>query len=128
MRWILSQVTIFFLAACGAVPERGYVQLEPDQFREELSKGNGKLVDVRTTREFDSGHINGSELINWKDSADFFAAAQKLEKTEPLYLYCKSGGRSAKAASWLVSQGFEQVYELKGGIENWQSAGLPIEP
>ena len=83
------------------------------------------LLDVRTPQEYQKEHIGPNALnLNWNDEA-FKMQAAKLSKSDPIYVYCLSGGRSGSAASYLRGQGYD-VYELKGGILNWKSAGLPV--
>ncbi|MCB9450078.1 MAG: rhodanese-like domain-containing protein [Anaerolineaceae bacterium] len=81
------------------------------------------LIDVRTPEEFASGHIHGAinipvEVIGSRLS--------EVPQGEPIVLYCRSGNRSAQAASILVSAGYTGVYDL-GGIIDWQAAGYSLE-
>ncbi len=57
---------------------------------------------------------------------DFLQQLQRLDKDQPVMVYCKVGGRSAKAAEALVKMGFKAVYELSGGILLWESRKLPL--
>lgn len=78
-----------------------------------------QLVDVRTPAEFASGHIKGAVNINyWGD--DFEAAIEKLDKTRPVLLYCKTGIRSGKAAAVMQKLGFVALYNLEGGYLTWK--------
>ncbi len=88
-----------------------------------------QLIDVRTPEEFSEGHIMNATNIDFYDSA-FYTQMNALNKKEPLYIYCRSGGRSGKAAMILKEQGFKEVYDLKGGILDWkqQNFELVIEP
>ncbi len=79
-----------------------------------------QLVDVRTQREFRSGHIGRAVNIDFFKGREFAQAFEKFDKQKPLYLYCRSGSRSQKAARKLVAMGFEKVYDLKGGILAWE--------
>ncbi len=106
--------------------EKKPLQLAPAAFEKQAKEPQVQLVDLRTPEEFKTGYIEGALLLNWKDSVAFKAGAQQLQQNKPVYLYCKSGGRSAKAADWFLKQGFKEVVELKGGIESWRSSGLPI--
>ncbi len=79
-----------------------------------------QLVDVRTQREFRSGHIGRAVNIDFFKGGEFVQAFENFDKQKPLYLYCRSGNRSQKAARKLVSLGFENIYDLKGGILRWE--------
>lgn len=122
---ILGMCSVLLFFGCKNADKK-FTQVDPIVFNNQIKTQQVRLLDVRTPQEFDDGHIEGAELINWKDSVTFKAIALKLDRNSPIYLYCKSGGRSAKAANWLVKEGFQEVIELKGGIENWRLAGLPI--
>jgi len=82
------------------------------------------LIDVRTPEEIEKGKIANAINIVWNDS--FEAEIAKLDH-KPIFLYCGSGARSAKAASVLKENGFTQVYELEGGIKEWKAASMPVD-
>ncbi len=84
------------------------------------------LLDVRTPEEYAGGHIKGAKNIDWYRE-DFSSAIATLNKKQPVYVYCRSGKRSAEAAAQMRRDGFEKVYELTGGISDWETAGQPIE-
>ena len=94
---------------------------------EELEKSiiSIQLVDVRTPEEYKEGHIKNAENMNVKDN-DFLDQMSKLDKDEPVYVYCKFGGRSTKAANQLKSAGYKKIYNLKGGIKQWIAEGKEI--
>ncbi|WP_010518976.1 rhodanese-like domain-containing protein [Croceivirga radicis] len=77
-----------------------------------------QLIDVRTPQEYGAGHIDDAKNIN-VGSADFVQQIQGLDKEEPVYLYCKMGGRSNKAAQVLKKQGFTKIYDYTGGYNDW---------
>ncbi len=77
-----------------------------------------QLVDVRTSEEYDEAHIVNAQNIDF-NSPTFEEDITKLDKTKPVILYCKSGGRSAKCAKKLKEAGFKKVYDLEGGISKW---------
>lgn len=79
---------------------------------------NGILIDVRTPDEYGAGHIDKALNINWFDP-DFSKQVANLDKDKTIYLYCKKGGRSAKAARLLDSLGFKNVIDLEGGFDAW---------
>lgn len=82
-----------------------------------------QILDVRTPEEYTSGHIENSDNVNWLGNS-FVALTDKYDKTKPVYVYCKSGGRSLKASEKLVELGFTTVYNLDGGMLKWEAAGL----
>jgi phage shock protein E len=83
------------------------------------------LIDVRTPEEFASGHLENAVNMNYFDS-DFDAQLKTLDKNKVVYLYCKSGRRSANAAEKLENMGFVKIYDLEGGTLNWQAKGFKL--
>ena len=82
------------------------------------------LVDVRTSEEFSKGHLINAVNYDWNGSK-FDKQIAPLDKSQPVFVYCLSGGRSSSAASKMRSAGFAQVYEMDGGIMKWRGANLP---
>jgi rhodanese-related sulfurtransferase len=80
------------------------------------------LVDVRTKEEFDQGHLCDALNIDFK-ADDFKANIQKLPKSSPVYLYCRTGKRSKSAATILKGLGFENITNLEGGYVAYTEAG-----
>ncbi|MFK8045883.1 MAG: rhodanese-like domain-containing protein [Crocinitomicaceae bacterium] len=72
------------------------------------------LLDVRTPLEFNRGTIDGAINIDFTDS-NFKSEINKLDKSQPILLFCQSGGRSSRALVMLKSVGFKCVLELEGG-------------
>jgi thioredoxin 1 len=85
---------------------------------------DGLVLDVRTPEEFSKGHLKDARNVNWKDS-NFAAEVAKIDKSKPVFVYCLVGGRSAAAAAKMREMGFNNVYELEGGIIKWRAANLP---
>jgi len=112
---------IFFLCtlcACKQKVSEGVNLIDPIAFSEKILEEDVQLLDVRTPDEWKEGVIGEPLKINFLDDS-FNVEIEKLDKNKPIALYCKSGGRSAQAASLLSELGFKEIYELKGGILNW---------
>ncbi|UOB16303.1 rhodanese-like domain-containing protein [Abyssalbus ytuae] len=92
------------------------------------TKTNSKeiLVDVRTPEEYEEGHLPGAVNIDVLND-NFIKKTGKLKKTAPVYLYCRSGKRSLKAAKILDSLGYKKIYNLDGGFLAWKESGGPVE-
>ncbi len=95
--------------------------LSPTEFDAGIKNESSQLLDVRTTEEYNSGHINNALWADWNNETEFLRRTNFLDKQKPLYVYCLSGGRSAAAAKSFRSKGFVNVYELKGGINAWKN-------
>jgi phage shock protein E len=95
------------------------------EFEKLVAGKKGLLLDVRTDDEFSSGHLEGAKQIDYYRS-DFKNELAKLNRDTPVYIYCRSGGRSGDAAQMMKEMGFKEVYNLAGGIGAWQGAGKPV--
>lgn len=84
-----------------------------------------QLVDVRTPEEYAEGHLEGAVNIDVNDSTFLQHATASLEKGKTVAVYCRSGKRSAFAASLLAKQGYN-VINLLGGILAWKEDRKPI--
>ncbi len=82
-----------------------------------------QLVDVRTQKEWDEGHLDGAIFIPVADLASRLA---ELDSSKPVVTYCAAGGRSAKAMKILDKNGFEVRGHLKPGIRGWIAEGKPV--
>jgi rhodanese-related sulfurtransferase len=99
--------------------------IEPQELNTVLKSNTVQLVDVRTPNEFKMGHINKALNINYYDQ-DFSQQISKLDKSKPIYVYCRSGVRSKYSSEILKKLGFKNIYNLKGGILNWNANNLPL--
>lgn len=85
-----------------------------------LEKDSIQLLDVRSPTEVNEGSIKTAFFANYFD-ADFYSKASKqLDKTKPVYLYCRTGNRSSKASIILKEKGFN-VVNVIGGYNQWQN-------
>ena len=100
--------------------------IDVEKFASLVDEGNGLLLDVRTDGEFAAGHLKGATQIDY-NGADFEGKIAELDKTTPVYVYCRSGARSGQAAKIMKEMGFSEVYNLEGGIMAWERAGKPVE-
>ena len=97
----------------------GYRVLDQDTAYKQLQVDKSiHLVDVRELHEFNAGHIDGAQLIPLGTIEDNFALYIPQKDTK-IYVYCRSGNRSAEAAKKLVSMGYTNVFDI-GGIITWE--------
>lgn len=95
-------------------------------FKNLMESGKGIVLDVRTNGEVAQGVIPETQIIDIYDPA-FSEKIKSLPREKEIYVYCTSGVRSMMAAKILQSNGFNRVYNLKGGILDWQRNRFPIE-
>jgi glyoxylase-like metal-dependent hydrolase (beta-lactamase superfamily II)/rhodanese-related sulfurtransferase len=84
----------------------------------------GMLVDVREPEEYDGGHVPGAINV---PQADLAVRLEELPHDRPLYVICRSGARSLRAAQFLFQVGFDNVVSVAGGTVGWQDSNRPIE-
>lgn len=125
MKNILNRIILFALGwttviGCGKQDVKSQTEiLEPAKFVKELENDkNSYLLDVRRADEYSQGHLPNAILLDVTDSVVFLNGIKKIDKEKNVYIYCRSGRRSQKAAKILVEQGFK-VKDLKGGYIEW---------
>ena len=116
----LTLALLLFLAACG--PKGSYENVGPEELSEALAAG-AVVVDVRTPGEFAQGHVPGAINLPVEEVARW---ADRIPKDRPVYLYCRSGNRSRKAAEYLARKGYTNLYNVEGGVLAIARAGYPL--
>jgi rhodanese-related sulfurtransferase len=127
---LLASILFLAAAACqdadktagaSSAEDPSYVVLSKSEFGDRLAKADDYvLVDVRRPEEYEDGHIEGAININFLDPAVFEAQFSKMDTTQTLMIYCRSGSRSRRSAEKLREMGFKKIYDLEGGYLNWQ--------
>ena len=95
------------------------------EFKKLIDDKKYTVLDIRTIREFNAGHIKDALNIDWYQRT-FEAEVQKLDKTKPILIYCHSGNRTGKAKFALLGMGFQEVYNLELGINDWNKNQLEL--
>lgn len=94
--------------------------LTQEEWREQIAgDDNAFILDVRTDEEVEEGIIPGATQIDFHQGQGFLDEVQKLDKSKNYYIYCRSGNRSGQAAMLMDQLGFDNTYNLKGGITEW---------
>ena len=100
--------------------------ISAQSFQTAIQSSGVQILDVRTSSEYQAGHLKNALQANWNDQKEFESRTQHLDKNSTVYVYCQAGGRSAAAQNYLVQKGFK-VVNLEGGMSNWKMNGLPVE-
>lgn len=117
-------ITCFIVSSCNGQTSSTVKTIDVTSYSKKIkATPNAQILDVRTPEEYATGHIENSDNVNWLSNS-FVLRTDKYDKTKPVFVYCKSGGRSAKAANKLAELGFTTVYNLEGGMLKWEAAGL----
>lgn len=85
---------------------------------QEVPKSELQLIDVRTPEEYSQGSILDAVNIDYLNPS-FSESIAALDKSKPVYLFCRSGNRSQKAAAIMAEMGFSEIYDLKDGYQAW---------
>ncbi|MBS1628186.1 MAG: thioredoxin fold domain-containing protein [Bacteroidetes bacterium] len=119
-------VFLLFFSSCDNLQSQNTVtNLSATAFSEKIKQlPNATIIDVRTPQEFSKDHLINAKNIDWNNN-DFETEIEKLDKSNPVFVYCLSGGRSSAAAQLMYKKGFKEVYEMEGGIMKWRAANLP---
>ena len=95
-----------------------------DLIQENQNNPGFVILDVRTAEEFASGYIENAINIDYY-SDTFRDELDNLDKNKAYLVYCRSGGRSGSTLDIMAELGFKEVYNILGGMINWQAEGLP---
>jgi len=125
---LLSKFLIVFISisifSCKGQTSKNVINTDPKSFSEKITATpNAQIIDVRTPQEFAGGHIDKAINIDWLGD-NFEANVQKLDKTKPVFVYCKTNNRSQIAAKKLEELGFKTNYNMQGGLLKWDAEGL----
>jgi|JI10StandDraft_1071094.scaffolds.fasta_scaffold177518_2 rhodanese-related sulfurtransferase len=123
----LLSIGITLLLVVGGI----FIFSKPDEPGQTLSMQSirsdigttGQLIDVRTPEEYNAGHIDGA--VNLPLQSIESGTLPSVEKDEPIYLYCRSGNRSAQATLLLKQAGYTDIQDL-GAMTSVQSLGGSI--
>ena len=126
----LMLMRIFFVAFCAlligttacaeALPE-----IDVTNAAAQIQERQIKVLDVREPSEFATGVISGAILVPLGQVEKRLAELEGF-KNQPMYVVCGSGGRSAQAIKILSKNGFTQLTNIKGGMNAWRKANLPV--
>jgi hydroxyacylglutathione hydrolase len=106
----------------GGAPSQGH-SITPADLHRRLARGEVRLIDVRTREEWCDGHIAGAENV---PLPQLLGEVRLAGEERPIVVQCLSGSRSAIAASLFDRAGARAVFDLTGGLDAWEKAGLPV--
>jgi rhodanese-related sulfurtransferase len=89
-----------------------------------INREDAVIIDVRAQGEYDQGHLPNARHLSLEELERRSSELDKF-RSRPLLICCASGARSAQAITTLKKAGFEKLYNLRGGIAEWEKAGYP---
>ena len=126
MKNVWFSLLLFSILSCQG-QEDSSRKIGPDKFEKGIAKPSIQILDVRTSGEYNNGHIKNSLLADWTNREQFNDRIQYVDKNKPVYIYCAVGVRSSAAARWMRQNGFSNVLELNGGLNEWKKERKPVE-
>ena len=104
---------------------RGLKKLSPADATQLINREDAVVVDVRTDGEFRQGHIVNAVNIPKKSVEEQISKLEKY-RDRPIITACRTGQIALGVGNMLKKNGFEQVYNLSGGLAAWEGANLPL--
>ncbi|MDP3523054.1 MAG: rhodanese-like domain-containing protein [Hoeflea sp.] len=125
-RQLLAAATLMILAPRPALASGGLRDVSPQDAFEALQDNSAILVlDIRTPREFASGHLEGAINIDYY-AKDFAARIRALDPERSYVMYCQAGGRSHALMRAFSQSPFRDVMHIPAGFSGWRRQGLPF--
>jgi phage shock protein E len=120
-----NMIALLILVLFSTFAQADIKTIEPQNVLKLIETHQAPLIlDVRSAKEFDQGHIPGAINISYQD----LSKSQKLNayKELDIIIYCRSGRRARIAANILQEKGFKKLYDLHGSIIAWQKLNYPL--
>ncbi len=121
---ILSGFMLFWSVFGNRI--RGIKEVDHVAALQLINHKNAAVLDVREESEFKDGHLLNAKLIPLGKLKERIGELEKY-RNKPLVVVCRSGNRSGSACAMLGKMGFDNAYNLVGGVINWQKQKLPLE-
>jgi len=122
MKKVIAVITSLLLAGCSTTTT-GATNMNVSEFSKKITESGVVILDVRTPGEFAEGYIEGAQNIDFQ-TGNFENEIAALDKNVTYAVYCRSGNRSGQAAKIMHDAGFQDVYNLDGGVIDWTSEGM----
>lgn len=124
---VISIIVVSYMLLNNLLGEklRGYSSITPVQSTAMINHDDAVVIDVREVNEYSDGHIINSVHIPLSNLKNRMSELEK-HKAKKVIVACRSGHRSSHACANLKKAGFEQVFNLSGGVMAWESANLPL--
>lgn len=130
---VILFASLLILTSCGsadkqttqsseAAPAEQVAQvqnIDASTFQSMMKRDDVVVIDVRTANEVAQGYISGTTHFIDIRRSDFAEQINALDTSKTYLMYCRSGGRSGRASEFMIQNGFNSVYNLKGGITRY---------
>ena len=126
---VLVLLAAFWLLGCSHPRAADVHHLSALEAKTLIDHNRGKadfvILDLRTPKEFASGHIAGAVMLDYY-SPGFQKGLRQLDRSKRYLIYCRTGNRSGRTLRLIDQMGFKSVYHLKDGIVEWNRRKLPL--
>lgn len=116
--------TLFFLGGCSTTTGNQssgktgtYQNITTNDAKNMIDKKEADVLDVRTVEEYAQGHIPGASNLPLQNLQNQLST---LDKKKSYVIVCRSGNRSSQASELLSQNGFEKIYNMQGGMNQWK--------
>lgn len=114
---VLLSILFGFFTSCQSDTNRSTL-VSGEEMKNLMAFDSVQLIDVRSLEEFREGHLNGAQNLIYDE--DFAYKITELDKSKPVAVYCRTGRRSEECSEILKEAGFRKIYQLKGGLSQWE--------
>lgn len=121
MKNLIILLLLFSAFACTSQNSGQVQSIDIETVKAEVIGKDVQWVDVRTSKEYEAGHIDDAINIDISNDVNFAEKVGILDTEKPVYLYCQMGGRSNKAAQRLKDMGFQTIFDYSGGYGEWSA-------
>lgn len=122
--WVILFVAVVFTSIRASI--NGVKKINHQQATMLMNREDAVVIDVRGDGEYKKGHILGSKLMPLSKFKNNDLASIEKYKDTPIIVVCNSGMTSNQACQMLQKLGFNDLYNLQGGITEWRNANLPL--
>ncbi len=124
---VISALLLLFIGYSSfqysEVGPTGYGDVTPEKAYGIIQEQDPVILDVRTRAEYDQGHIPGAINIPVENPNELKDRWSEVPEGRPVVVYCRTGRRSVTASEILAEHGYDQVYNMLGGITRWSAEG-----
>ena len=124
MKKLIAVLSATLLLAGCSTAATG-TNLNATEFSQKVKEPSVITLDVRTPGEYMAGHIPGAINID-VEGVQFVTEIAKLDKTQTYAVYCQSGRRSSIAVETMKQDGFNSLFNLANGIQDWKAQKFPV--
>jgi rhodanese-related sulfurtransferase len=126
--WVLLSLLLSTAVALAAAPPVDIsARTAAALIQENRSNPDFIILDIRTPREFDAGHIKGARNIDFY-APSFAKAFRSLDRTKTYLIYCRSGNRSKQLMAAVEKMDLKQVFHMRSGLVDWVGQGYELVP